>query len=218
MKCMKKQEEKKSVVESDHGIEYTTATNILEGTEDLNNMYWNSFLPIFFERMTFLMRKAMNKSLSQYDLTSSHAFYLIALNLQGPQTLLELSDFLDIDPGNTNRVIRLLTEMGLVDDDRESPRSKKYRVFLTEKGKELSEQVMRDTNAQMNAYFDGISTERVQDLRTTLVDILQNVDPEFRTYVDSKYINPFYTYLGVFSKDLEFTAYPRRVRDDKKSN
>jgi DNA-binding MarR family transcriptional regulator len=164
--------------------------------------------------MTFLMRKAMNKSLSQYGLTSSHAFYLIALNLQGPQTLLELSDFLDIDPGNTNRVIRLLTEMGLVDDDRESPRSKRYRVFLTDKGKELSEQVMRDTNEQMNAYFEGISDERIQDLRTTLVDILQNVDPEFHTYVDSKYINPFYTYLGVFTKDPEFTVYPRRIRDE----
>lgn len=215
MKRMKGQGEKRSVVESDHGIEYTTATHILEGTEDQNNMYWNSFLPIFFERMTFLMRKAMNKSLAQYDLTSSHAFYLIALNLQGPQTLLELSDFLDIDPGNTNRVIRLLTEMGLVDDDRESPRSKKYRVFLTEKGKELSEQVMRDTNAQMNAYFEGISSERVQELRTTLVDILQNVDPEFHAYVDSKYINPFYTYLGVFTKDPEFTVYPRRIHENR---
>ncbi len=211
---MKEQKERQSLTESDHGIEFTTATKILEGAEDQDNMYWNSFLPIFFERMTFLMRKAMNKSLSQYNLTSSHAFYLIALNLQGSQTLLELSDFLDIDPGNTNRVIRLLTEMGLVEDDRDSPRSKKYRVFLTDKGKELAEQVMYDTNAQMNSYFEGISEERIQDLRNTLVDILQNVDPEFHTYVDSKYINPFYTYLGVFTKDPEFTVLPRRVRDE----
>ncbi len=47
-------------------------------TEDYE-IYWNSYLPIFFDRMSFEMREHMTESVSEYGLTSAHAVYLIAL-------------------------------------------------------------------------------------------------------------------------------------------
>lgn len=98
------------------------------------DVYWNSFLPAFFDRMSFQMRKNMTEVVSPYGLTSAHAVYLIALKLQDGQTLVSLSRFLDLDTANTNRVIKVLREKGFVYDDRKTENSKKYFIYLTEAG------------------------------------------------------------------------------------
>ena len=97
------------------------------------DVYWNSFLPAFFDRMSFQMRKNMTEVVSPYGLTSAHAVYLIALKLQDGQTLVSLSRFLDLDTANTNRVIKVLREKGFVYDDRKTENSKKY--FLSDRGR-----------------------------------------------------------------------------------
>lgn len=177
-------------------INYMPAGDIIRGKEDKENIYWDSFLPIFFDRMTFLMRRSMDETVKEYGLTSAHSFYLIALNLQGPQTPAELSRFLDMDAANTHRVVKTLKEKGLVDDDRKSPSNKKYNIFLTEEGHAVSERVMDETQKSMNSYFDGISDDEIKEMRSTLIKVLKNVDHDFMKYVDSKYTNPFYTYLS----------------------
>ena len=102
-----------------------------------SNIYWNSYLPIFFDRMNSCMRRHMTAEVSDYGLTSAHAVYLIAIILNGPMTQRELSAFLDMDVANTNRVIKTLREKGMVYDDRASPESRNYKIHLTEIGKKL---------------------------------------------------------------------------------
>lgn len=191
------------------------AWEILDGEDDVSNVYWNSFLPIFFDRMNLLMRKAMNNSMKDYGLTAAHSYYLIALDLQDGQTQSELSKFLDMDPANTTRVIKKLKQKGFVRDEKTSSNSKKYRIWLTSEGKKVADEVMNETQDRMNGYMEEISKEELGSMRSVLIRILNKVDPEFLDYVDSSYVDPFYTYLGAMPKKKEYTTIP--IRDLKGS-
>ena len=159
------------------------------------DIYWNSYLPIFFDRMSAEMRDHMTKSVSDYGLTSAHVVYLIALNLQGPLTQKELSTFLDMDPANTNRVIKVLNEKGMIYDDRISKDSRNYKIYLTEIGKKLAIKTMDETSKWMDGIMEDIPMEDVLSMRNTLIKILMKMNVDIQGYMGSKYTNPFYTYL-----------------------
>lgn len=183
---------------------------------DKEDIYWNSFLPAFFDRMSFQMRKNMNEMLVEYGLTSAHAIYLIALKLQDGQTLISLSTFLDLDAANTNRVIKVLRDKGYVYDDRETPKSRKYSIFLTESGRDLASMIMEKTTELNNSYFVGISREDILHLRNTLIRILRNMNLDIDEYMGSKYEDPFYTHLQITPLDDGYETVPRRARNEKK--
>lgn len=179
------------------GIEYMPSGAILRGAEDSNNAYWNSFLPIFFDRISLITRRVMADCVRDRGLTGIHANYLIALNLREGLTLVELSKFLDIDAANTNRVVKTLKEKNLVYDNRPSPKSKKFSIFLTDEGKALANEIMAEVNACMNGFFKGIPKFSIDNMRYTLIKMLYNTDPGFEEYVDSKWVNPFFTYMSL---------------------
>ncbi len=179
-----------------------------------SNIYWNSYLPIFFDRMNSCMRRHMTAEVSDYGLTSAHAVYLIAIILNGPMTQRELSAFLDMDVANTNRVIKTLREKGMVYDDRASPESRNYKIHLTEIGKKLGKKVMDSTSQWMDEIMSVVPREDVLKMRSTLLRILNEMDPDLEDYMNSKYSNQFYTYLHsnpVGEKERFFES--GRVRD-----
>jgi DNA-binding MarR family transcriptional regulator len=178
--------------------------------------YWNSFLPAFFDRMSILMRKNMTAIVSDYGLTSAHAVYLIALKLQDGQTLVSLSRFLDLDPANTNRVIKVLKEKEFVYDDRKTESSKKYSIFLTESGLELATLIMDSITKLNSSYFEGIPREEILQMRNTLIKVLRNMDLDIDRYMGSKYEDPFYTHLHLTPPDDDYPVEPRRLDPVKK--
>jgi len=176
--------------------------------------YWNSFLPVFFDRMSTIMRKNMTKIVNEYGLTSAHSIYLVALNLQDGQTMIQLSRFLDLDPANTNRVIKTLKDKGFVYDDRKTERSKKYSVYLTESGRELAKMIMKNITDFNNSYFEGIPREDVIRMRNTLIRVLQNMDPDLDKYITCELNDPYYTYLQAIPANIDFVMIPRRLIED----
>ena len=166
-------------------------------------------MPAFFDRMSVQMRKNMTDVVSDYGLTSAHAIYLIALKLQDGQTLVGLSRFLDLDTANTNRVIKVLREKGFIYDDRKTESSKKYSIFLTDKGQNLATIIMDSITNLNNSYFKGISYEDVLHLRNTLIRILRNIDLDIDSYMGSKYENPFYTHLHITPVDDDYVTESR---------
>lgn len=176
--------------------------------------YWNSFLPVFFDRMSTIMRKNMTKIVNEHGLTSAHSIYLVALNLQDGQTMVQLSRFLDLDPANTNRVIKTLKDKGFVYDDRKTERSKKYSVYLTDPGRELAKEIMTSITDLNNSYFDGIPREDVVRMRNTLIRVLQNMDPDLDKYVRCELSDPYYTYLQAIPANIDFVMIPRRLIED----
>ena len=62
---------------NEDGIEFVRPDDMADGVEDSLNLYWNTFLPMFFERITYLMRKSMNDYMKDYGLNVMHANCLI---------------------------------------------------------------------------------------------------------------------------------------------
>ncbi len=187
----------------------------MSGGEDI---YWNSFLPAFFDRMSVQMRKNMTEFVKDYGLTSAHAIYLIALRLQDGQTLVSLSRFLDLDTANTNRVIKILREKQLIYDDRKSESSKKYSIYLTEEGRDLADRVMNGVTEPNNKYFDNIPREDILHLRNTLIRILNNMELDINSYMGSKYEDPFYTHLSIVPLDDDYTTEPLLLENRKRKS
>lgn len=160
-----------------------------------SEVYWNSYLPIFFDRMSMAMREHMTESVSEYGLTSAHAVYLIALELQGAMSQKDLSKFLDMDPANTNRVVKVLRDKGMIYDDRVNQDSRNYKIYLTEIGKKLAKKTMDETSAWADEIMSDIPLEDILNMRNTLIRILQKMGVDIKGYMESEYVNPFYTYL-----------------------
>ncbi|MBO5519162.1 MAG: winged helix-turn-helix transcriptional regulator [Candidatus Methanomethylophilus sp.] len=158
--------------------------------------YWNTLLPTFMDRVSYVMKKSMTEAVKGYGITSAHVIYLIALKLQDGQTIVELSRFLDMDNTNTNRVMKVLKEKGYVTDDRASATSKKYHYYLTDMGNAIAEHAMEHFEVTINTPFGALSLEERLQLRNILLKIISSLDPDFQSYMESKYTNPFYTYLG----------------------
>ncbi len=181
--------------------------------------YWNSFLPAFFDRMSLQMRKNMTSIVEPYGLTHAHAIYLTALRLQDGQTMVGLSHFLDMDTANTNRVIKVLREKELVCDDRKSESNKKYRIFLTDSGKELADKVMKGVSDLNESYFANIPRENILIMRNTLIQVLNNMNLNIDDYMHSKYDNPFYTLLHLVPQSEDaYEAIPTRVGRKRKTS
>ncbi len=161
------------------------------------------------------MRKNMTAIVSPYGLTHAHVVYLIALHLQDGQTMVSLSRFLDLDTANTNRVIKVLREKGLVYDDRTDSSQKKFKIFLTDEGKELAEHVMSKITELNNAYFADIPYEDIVHMRNTLLKVLKNMDLDFEGYMNSERADPFYTHLHIVP-DEGYEAVPLRYDGRKK--
>ncbi len=169
------------------------------------DIYWNTFLPAFFARVSDIIKSKITEKLSPMGLTYAHGLYIMGLTLRDGQTLVGLSDFLDMDKSNTNHVIKVLREMDLVYDDRPTPSSKKYKIYLTEKGKALGLELMDFQTELMNGYFENITSEEVITLRNILLKFLKNIDPDLDNYMLCRYQDPFYTYLHAnFGDDLPF--------------
>ena len=183
---------------------------------DREDVYWNSFLPAFFDRMSLVMRRNMTDIVSEYGLTSAHAVYLIALHIKDGQTLVSLSRFLDLDTANTNRVIKVLREKKMVYDDRKSESSKKYSIYLTELGHELAAKVMDGIMELNNSYFRDIPREDILQMRNTLIRVLNNMDVDIDSYMGSRYEDPFYTHLHIIPPDDGYEAEPLRLTNKPK--
>lgn len=183
---------------------------------DGEDVYWNSFLPAFFDRMSLVMRKNMTEIVSDHGLTSAHAIYLIALHIKDGQTLVSLSRFLDLDTANTNRVIKVLREKELVYDDRKSDSSKKYNIYLTEEGHALAKKVMDGITELNNSYFREIPREDILHMRNTLIRVLNNMNVDIDSYMGSKYEDPFYTHLHIIPPEDGYEAESLRLSSTKK--
>lgn len=183
---------------------------------DSEDIYWNSFLPAFFDRMSFQMRKNMTAIVESYGLTHSHAIYLIALHLQNGQTLVGLSRFLDLDSANTNRVVKVLRDKNLIYDDRKSESSKKYHIFLTGEGEVLAKKVMDGVTELNNSYFANIPREDILNMRNTLIQVLTNMNLNLDDYMKSKYEDPFYTHLHIVPPVEPYETMPTRVSGSRK--
>lgn len=88
------------------------------------------------------MQKNVSDVLKPYNLSSMHSMYLATLLRDGEMTLAELSRKLSFNRANTTRVVKDLIQKGYVGCDRTQTNLRKFNIYLTEKGKTLTEELI----------------------------------------------------------------------------
>lgn len=177
---------------------------------------WNTFLPAFLDRLYSAMRKNIDSIVSDQGLTASHAAYLVGLKAHNGQTLIELSNYLDLDPANTNRIIKTLRDKELIFDDREKKSSKKYNVYLTDSGKELATKIVDGLNEQNYSYFNGIPREDVLVMRNALIKVFRNIKQN-EEGTEKKY-DAFYMRMHLYPSEEDCMVDNRRAANLAKRN
>ncbi len=145
------------------------------------------------------MHKDLDERVSKYGLNSHHVQYIMALSIHDGMTLVGLSRFLDIDNGNTHRVIKFLKENGFVYDDRKDSKSKKYHIFLTDRGKKVADEIA-DSIAELNRqYFSELTGDELMVMRKVSTKTFGNVlQFEDEPAADS---TPYFIRMSVSSSD-----------------
>ena len=80
----------------------------------------------------------MNERAKEYGLSSGLFFYMFELSEQDGLTLQELSQAVGVDNGFTTRMVNRLEGLGIVYKSPNPADSRSSKVFLTERGRELS--------------------------------------------------------------------------------
>ena len=118
-----------------------------------------------------LKKRALKKQtemLKPLGLTSRHAGYIMALSDGRGMTMKALSETLCVDPANTTRVIAHLGEMGYVSNDCQKEGCRKFNVFLTDKGKDVANEMKKSVACHSLEIMDPLTS----DEKLTFVKLL----------------------------------------------
>ena len=116
--------------------------------------------------------------LKPFNLTSRHAGYIMALSNGNGMTMKALSETLCVDPANTTRVIAFLDEMGYVTNDCKKEGCRKFNVFLTEKGKQVAQEMKKSVACHSLEIMDPLSDDEKRTFVTLLFKMAMYDDEE----------------------------------------
>lgn len=127
---------------------------------------------IYRKRNSFI-----SKEVAKYGLGYGQVMFLIQLYKKDGISQEELSQNLSIDKGTTCRAVKKLVEQGFLTRERDEHDKRAYKLYLTEKSKEIKNEVFQLLYRWEKSITTTISQEEVEVLRNLLkkVWINQNV-------------------------------------------
>ena len=120
-------------------------------------------MAVYLSKLRKATCKFHSELLKPFGITHRYAAYIMILSDSEGMTMKQLSEELCVDPANTTRVIATLKEKGLVCDDCKKLGGRKFKVFLTDSGKNLAERLKEDfINSNDNMFAVLTAEEREQ--------------------------------------------------------
>ena len=116
----------------------------------------------------------ITKKLSKYGIGSGQYMFLIKLYKQDGINQESLSESLFIDKGTTARAIKKLEEEGLIYRVKDENDKRAYEVYLTDKAKDIKEEVFRILEEVENLITFNLTTEQKVDIIKILKKISTN--------------------------------------------
>lgn len=114
------------------------------------------------------------KKFSKYGIGSGQYMFLIALYNKDGIIQEELSDRVNIDKGTTARALKKLEEIGLIKKCRNEQDKRAYKVYLTDKAREIKEDFFFILREMENELVGGITEEEVHEVIRILKNICNN--------------------------------------------
>ncbi|MDR3282053.1 MAG: hypothetical protein LBS92_00365 [Candidatus Methanoplasma sp.] len=145
--------------------------------EDAARVRWCASAPVFARTIAKDLQRRCQRILEEHGLAKMHMAFIFTLS-SGGATLGDLSGRLDVDKAHVTRAVAFLAERGLARDDRESEKSRNYKVFLTAKGEAVATDLKRVMSDAFADYMRGVSDEEIRVLMSVQGRIRSNIDPD----------------------------------------
>ena len=135
-----------------------------------------------FEKFTFSIyeiqrcwNKIASEGMERYGLKGSYAIYLIAMRrFPGGITSAELGSVCNRDKADVSRAVSVLESKGIVMRDK-SDKSYRAKLFLTNRGAEMTEQIAKKAEYAEKVAGDGLSDADRINLYHSLERIMGNM-------------------------------------------
>ena len=128
--------------------------------------------------ISYLYRQAQRyfeREFSEYGLGQGTFAYLHLLLHRDGINQQELSERLRVDKATTTRALKKLVELGFVRRERDSHDHRAYRIFLTQKARDLEPEFMRARRVWTDLLADGFTQEERDSALKLLERMVDNV-------------------------------------------
>jgi len=127
--------------------------------------------------VTLLARKSqmcIGNVLSKYDLTAAEQPFFMTLRRKEGVTQDELTSIVCVDKSAATRAIKSLEEKGYIIRLKDEKDKRHNRVYLTEKAKQISEDVAKELLDLNDMITKGINPEEIDIIYNALVKMNEN--------------------------------------------
>ena len=109
--------------------------------------------------------------LKPFNLSGMHSMFINLLHFKGAKTLKEISDCLKCDKAFITRVVKDLEAKGLIQNDKQDEKQRKFKVFLTKEGEEIAQK----TTAAAKERYEQIAKRLDENEWQTLFSLLDRL-------------------------------------------
>lgn len=120
------------------------------------------------------MEAEFNKRLARFEITRVAWAVLGAIHSDEKSTPSELAEFLSIDRAAITRLLDKLEKQGLIIRQRTDEDRRSVSLLLTPKGKALSVDLARESQAVNAQFSDGLTPEEIEQYVVTVRKMLAN--------------------------------------------
>jgi len=143
-----------------------------------------------FETFTVLIakisrniRRIKNIEMAEYDLRAPHISCLYYLYISNGMTATELCERCEEDKATISRSIDYLETNGYLTCETKSAKRYKAPLVLTEKGREVGEQILKKVNRVLDEVSAGLTEEERIAFYRSLAIISENLESVMNSYV-----------------------------------
>ncbi len=120
--------------------------------------------------------KYLDESFKDLGLTKLEGVYLATLFEKDGVSLIDLTNNVHMDKANTTRVINILEEKGYVFRKTDEKDSRKFKIYITERAKELKDFVVAKIEEFNKIAYNGLSKNEIDAFKLTISKILSNLN------------------------------------------
>ena len=115
------------------------------------------------------------EKLKEYNLTIGLYYYLIFIYKKPGSKLNEISKFMNVDKSHTTRAIQKLISYGYVEKQVNEDDKKSFKVYPTEKGKDVMEEMVDLFPRWEERMLNNFSNDEVEALRSLFKKAFKNI-------------------------------------------
>ena len=117
----------------------------------------------------------VNRALARWDIQSGQGGILSALGILGPCSQKQLAEFRQVSPATVSVMLGRMEAKGLITRSPSEEGGKRNQVALTEKGRQIADEMAASMQGENERIFDGLSDDDKETAARLFLIIRENL-------------------------------------------